>query len=588
VAAVRGERLQSLHVGDADSAGRSEDGRGSWPATLALVALALLALLSPWPFGSVQPWAIRLLAACSLGAALVALLGGLGRGLVLTDAPLWPLLGFVLLGLFQLVPLPGPVLALVAPGAAAVWYPAEPSAAAVLGAGWRCASLDPETTARAVALVGGLGLLATLASSALVRPRRALAAAATVVAGGATLATYAIFARARFGALLYGRIPVPTVSPFGPFVSKNHFAGYAVLACLVGFGLALGLADRERERGARGEAPGVVAAVVAALALALAVLVSMSRGGVASLMAGIAALAVVRFKLRHRSGVRLLPLLVLSMVVAALLAAALPREAQVRMQTLDQASSFRLDTWRDVLRMCGASPVVGQGLGAFHDAFPRFKRAHGEIRVEHSENDYLETLAETGLVGLAFAVLALAGLLTAAGRGVAGGGHPLVRGLGTGAVAGLVALTVHSAFDFNLRIPSNAVLAAFVAALAAGASGRRPTPLPRPATAALALLAALLLALGLRSAPDRAPAARGEVAQAVTADRPEVRALRLARAEDALLRVLERRPAHAESWLLLAAVRAERGDPVGAAGLGRHAAQLDPQRKELQSAAGAR
>jgi len=147
---------------------------------------------------------------------------------------------------------------------------------------------------------------------------------------------------------------------------------------------------------------------------------------------------------------------------------------------------------------------------------------------------------------------------------------------------------VHSAFDFNLRIPSNAVIFSFVASVAAAASGLRPSPESRLSGAALGLLAALLLALVLGSASDPAPAARREVAEAAAADRPEVRALRLERAETGLRRTLERRPAHAESWLLLSAVRAQRGDAAAAAALARHASSLDPQRKELQSAAGVR
>ncbi len=559
---------------------------GAGPSTLALVALVVLAVLSPWPFGSVRPWATELLTVLALSTAIVALALALARGMSLTDVPLWPWLGLLGLGLLQLVPVPAPLHAWLAPGSAAAWHPADGTAAAVLGPGPWPISLDPGTTARALGLVGGLGLLAVLAAPALLRPRAALAASAAVVAGGVALATYGIFARARFGALLYGRIPVPTVSPFGPFVSKNHFAGYVALVCVVGLGLALGLADQHRHRsGPDRGAPAAVAAVVGALSMALAVLVSLSRGGVVNLLSGLAALAVIRWSVRQHPGRRLLPPLVLGAIVAVLLALALPREAHRRMQTLDQASSFRLDTWRDALRMAAASPVVGQGLGAFHDAFPRYKRAHDLIRVEHSENDYLETLAETGLVGLGLALCALVTLVAAAWRGLRAGVHPLLRGLGMGALAALLALAVHSAFDFNLRIPSNATLAAFVAALVAATSGLRPGRSSRAATLGLGLLAATLLALVLRAPADGATLARAEVAEAAAADVPEVRALRLERAEEALRRTLARRPAHAESWLLLAAVRADRGDPSGAAALARHAASLDPQRKDLAAVA---
>jgi O-antigen ligase len=558
------------------------DSASSW----ALGALVVLVVIAPWPFGSVRPWTTELLTVTALVAALVALLGGLSRGASLPDVPLWPLVGFLGLGLAQLVPLPAGLHSLVAPASAAVWYPAEGAAAAVLGAGARPISLDPGTTARATALLGGLGLLGLVAAPALRQPRQALAASASVVLGGTLLATYAIFARARFGALLYGSIPVPTIKPFGPFVSKNHFAGYVVLVVLVALGLAVSLADRHRHRGRRdGATPAAVAVVVASVAMALAVLVSLSRGGVLSLLFGVTAFVVIRWSLLHRMDRSLLPPLVLGAILAGLLAAALPREAHLRMQTLDQASSFRLDTWRGALRMAAASPLAGQGLGAFHDAFPRYKRGHALTRVEHAENDYLETLGEGGLVGLGFALAGLVTLVAGGWRGLRRGGHPIVRGLGTGALAALFALAVHSSFDFNLRIPSNAALAALVAAMVAAASGLRDARSPRAVFAGLAVAAALLLALVLRVPPDGAAPARAEVSGAAGAESPEVRALRLARADRALVRTLGQRPAHAESWLLLAAVRADQGDRGGAAALARHAASLDPERKDLQAAA---
>ncbi len=64
-----------------------------------------------------------------------------------------------------------------------------------------------------------------------------------------------------------------------------------------------------------------------------------------------------------------------------------------------------------------------------------------------------------------------------------------------------------------------------------------------------------------------------------------VRTLRLARAEAALGALLRERPAHAESWLMLAAVRRARGDPASAAALARRAVWLDPERPGLRELA---
>ncbi len=154
--------------------------------------------------------------------------------------------------------------------------------------------------------------------------------------------------------------------------------------------------------------------------------------------------------------------------------------------------------------------MLGHGLGAFHDAYPRFKRGHGVVRVEHAENDYVETLAETGGLGLGLALAGLALVLAAAARGVARGPDRTVRGIGAGALAALAALAVHSAVDFNLRIPSNAALAALAAAAAAGAAGVRSRPLSRAGALGLAAVAlALAPGHGVPAGPTVARAAAG-------------------------------------------------------------------------------
>ena len=152
---------------------------------------------------------------------------------------------------------------------------------------------------------------------------------------------------------------------------------------------------------------------------------------------------------------------VLALLLGLVVVSLAPASARDRLRSLSGAS-FRLDTWRDSLRLAATSPLVGHGLGAFHDAYPRFKRGHESVRVEHAENDYLETLAETGLAGLVTALVALV-LLFRAGAGRAlGDRSAVVLGAGRGGLAALAALAVHSAFDFDLRIPSNAALAALV------------------------------------------------------------------------------------------------------------------------------
>ena len=111
-----------------------------------------------------------------------------------------------------------------------------------------------------------------------------------------------------------------------------------------------------------------------------------------------------------------------------------------------------------------------------------------------------------------------------------------------GALAGPLALAAHSAFDFNLRIPSNATLAALLAAFAAAGAGLRNVRPGRAALAAGAIaftILALVLAVRGPRAFDRAAAwndACEEVRAATVSTGPEVRALRAERATARLLR----------------------------------------------------
>ena len=558
-------------------------------SSLALAGLVTIVVASPWAFGAVQKEALLAMALASLlVSALVLAAGAWGGGSTLPALPLWPLAGFLATAVFQLVPLPQWLHRSLAPGSSALWHPADPVTAAVLGAGARPVSVDPDTTLVAVALTGGLALLALLAAPALTRPRLAVRAVSVVAAAGFALSAYAILARPRFGSLLYGRFAVQTVAPFGPFVSKNHFAGWIAMATLLVAGLALGLADDARRRGrdwtTGPRAASVILSLVAALAMALAALASLSRGGVIALAAGVACLLGLRLLGAGRKRAAVVPALVLTATLGAVLLALVPQEAQQRIRSLSGAS-FRLDTWRDTLRLASTSPAFGHGLGAFHDAYPRFKQGQGIVRVEHAENDYLETLAETGLVGLALALAGVVLLVGSAGRGIASGRGEATVGVAQGAVAALAALAVHSAVDFELRIPSNAALAALVAAATAAASGVRPRPLARPLAT---LIAGVAVGLGIAAAtrPDRPwLTARAEAIAAASATSPAVRQLRLERAEAALSRLLSLRPGHAESWLLLAGTQAALGRRESAAALARHAVWLDPERPGLPEAA---
>ena len=580
------------------------------PPRMALAVLVTLVVLSPWPFGSAHPRATQAIATVALVTALAALIALGRRGeLAVPRRILWPSIGLWLLAWLQLVPLPKSLLEVLAWGPSAVWYPDDAVAAGVLGSGAHPLSLYPEATARWLTVATGLVFLSLLAAPAL-RERRALTrAAGAVVSGGVAVAVYGLVARIVFGDKLYGFLTVPTIAPFGPFVSKNHFAGYVEMAAC----LAVGLADGLAERAARGpgrlgwldssRAARIVFAWGAAGVLALAVPVSLSRGGTVSLAAGLVAFVLVRIATRRQAGgsPRALALAAALLVVAgAGVAFVLPPEARSRVSSLAGTGTrgpdpFRVGLWQDALRVAASSPLLGSGLGAFEDALPRFKTGAGDQRVEHAESDYVELLADGGLVAFGLAGLLAASVLSLGLRGVRDEPHRLSRGLRAGALAGVTALLVHSAFDFNLRIPSNALLFGLLLAMvlrpaAPDAEDQPPAAAHRSwlrRSLVLLPLVAITLASSL-AVPwmprrfDSAPLRRAAAAPAT--------ALRWRSLESDVREYLHHRPADATAWVALAWLRAP-ASPPEAVSLASWAVRLDPEhvalRQEAERVAGA-
>lgn len=132
----------------------------------------------------------------------------------------------------------------------------------------------------------------------------------------------------------------------------------------------------------------------------------------------------------------------------------IPQEADTGRPVIYTAT---LALWRDF-------PLLGVGLGNFQEVFPRYQPpAAGYYIYDYTHNDYLQFLAETGLIGSILLVWCIAGVLWRAAHSwsqVAGEQRLWLAGV----LTGIVAMLLHSLVDFNLHIPANALL--FVTLLA--------------------------------------------------------------------------------------------------------------------------
>jgi O-antigen ligase len=128
-----------------------------------------------------------------------------------------------------------------------------------------------------------------------------------------------------------------------------------------------------------------------------------------------------------------------------------------------------LALWRDF-------PLFGVGVGNFQDIFPLYQPAAvGQVFYDYAHNDYLQLLAETGILGFAFLMWAFSSVLYAAGRFW----HKAMgeqRVWLAGVLAGVVAMALHSLVDFNVHIPANALLFVTLLALSVRLGVLAPVP----------------------------------------------------------------------------------------------------------------
>jgi O-antigen ligase len=270
-----------------------------------------------------------------------------------------------------------------------------------------------------------------------------------------------------FREMRYGGIP------FGPYVNRNHFAGLMELVIPVALvPLAMGKVRRER---------WFLVGLFAMLPMG-ALFLSASRGGIVSFGVELAAF-VLLMVLQRRAGKHALAggmVLLVAVLMVSWLGVKQILERFSSLQTLEvsvgKRASMRGDTWRIFLD----HPWTGTGLGTLQTVYPRYETLYDGKIVNHTHNDYLEALAETGLLGGLCCAWFLGVMFLESLRRITESSHSFAGTLHLSGLVGCTGFLVHSLVDFNLHIPANALLFILMANLATSDIVRTTQPLPEP------------------------------------------------------------------------------------------------------------
>jgi len=436
----------------------------------AFLLLCVAIILSALAYGTVHYWALAVFFLGAVVMLILWLIDGwtLGTLRISLNVLQLPLLGMLLLGLIQLLPLRNPD---------SIGISSVPFVKSL--------SLDPYSTRFILIQVTALLIYFSASLVFIDSPQRLRLLVRTITIFGFLLAIFGL-TQSFTTSKVYWIRELPQSQAFGPFINRHHFAGYMELALAVPLGLLFSGSLEKEKRFIYLFAVGL---------MGVALIMTNSRGGLISLIAEILFLVAVggfrrsskkRKSPQRTSGFKTAAIragLALAMVVVVFGAVALLGGDNALTRLLgslntDDPTAGRAHFWAVTVDIIKTHPLLGIGLGAFSVVYTGYDSRNGLFRLEQAHNDYLQVLSDGGIVGAALGLFFIISLLRM-GFARRESHDDFRRGVATGALAGCFAVLVHSFFDFTLHTTSNALLFLILAALATMNGRVEDAPTPR-------------------------------------------------------------------------------------------------------------
>lgn len=422
--------------------------------SLIYVGYIILLLWSPLPFGSVEAWSRATLEVVAfLLLILFTLYITLNKSVKLNGNPLQLLLlATVGYAFIQQIPL------------------------FASNAGRSSISIAPFATYSATMVLIAQTILFILINNLLDQSRKERLFHILTFWGGA-MAFFALLQNFAGNGKIYWFKEITSVNTFfGPYVNRNHFAGYMEMLVPIPITLLMfGLVRNQLS---------LIYSFISVL-MALAIITSGSRGGVLCLLleTGFIFLSVLIFKNRWRylrTSLISLVLIISSVILGIGIfgADSLVERLQEPMVKGETSGIKRLGIWETSWQIFRDHPVTGVGLGAFETAYPQYDKANGLYLIDYVHNDYLQLLTDLGIIGGIMGLLFFFLLFYRAFHNFYFHNQitlidsnnistqTLYQAQILAALVGCIGIAIHSVFDFNLQIPANALLFLTLAAIA--------------------------------------------------------------------------------------------------------------------------
>lgn len=433
-------------------------------------------VFAPLAFGSVAQWSLTILEGLSLCALVVFLIGNSRTkdGIFYEVPGILPLLCLWSYFVIQIIPLPSYIVRLISPETYKLY--AE-TVGIMETAAWMSLSVHKkETLLELLRLTGYFAFyiltIQLLANRALLKKTVNI-----IVIFSSVLAIYALLQYLSGANKIYWFRETYGASPFGPFVNRNHYAGFMEMLFPVALALFLamkpkfsysGLRERLLEFLKEKRTNMHILFGLGAVIIAFSIFLSLSRGGIISLslsMLFFSALLLTKKTRRNRMGIMIL---IMGLIVTSVswfgwepILARFERLLNVEGNIAD----LRAQIWMDSFQIISSFPVTGTGFGTFIDIYPKYATLTDEIIIQHAHNDYIELLTNGGVIAFLLAGWFVFTVIFKSFKMFLRRRDSYSVYLYIGAITGIIAVLLHGFTDFNFQIGSNGLYFFFLMGL---------------------------------------------------------------------------------------------------------------------------
>lgn len=264
-------------------------------------------------------------------------------------------------------------------------------------------------------------------------------------------------------------------SASGTFINRNHFAAYLEMSLPLLVALVAGRIHQLRAfRGnfflrmahaLETEGSQILMLLFMIVLVTVGLIFSLSRSGISFALMALAVFLFLYWRAqRQLSRKTYLVLGICGTVALAVWIGLNPVLYRFVRVSENWAEGARLQVWSDTFRIFTHFPLAGTGAGTFPQIFPMYRSFVYNNVYREAHNDYVQLLAESGIVFIALLLL-LGDLLFARLKQVLSREMRRLEIIQLGCFCSLLSLSLHSLTDFSLQIPAIALQGAVITGL---------------------------------------------------------------------------------------------------------------------------